>query len=185
MEIDPVMVAIGRGAVGTVGGRLRRVQADLEIPDWRTVLGKQTRVDAVLSSAALHWLRPDSLARLYQDLSQMLHPGGILLNADHMAFGETLPKFARVSDHALEAQWTDAAFAARGIETAEQWWNELAGEPAFATLLAERTSRFAGKHRQASPPGLDAHIAALRDADFREVGTIWQVLANRILLAVR
>jgi trans-aconitate methyltransferase len=185
VEIDPVMVAIGRGAIGTVGGRLRWVQADLEMPDWRAILGQGTRVDAVLSSTALHWLRPESLARLYQDLGQMLHPGGILLNADHMGFGEALPTFARVSGRALEAQWTDAAFAARGIETAEQWWDELAREPAFATVLAERTSRFAGKQRQASPPGLDAHIAALRDAGFREVGTIWQVLSDRILLAVR
>jgi hypothetical protein len=108
-----------------------------------------------------------------------------LLNADHMTFGEALPTFARVSDRALESQWTDAAFAARGIETAEQWWDDLGGDAAFATLLAERTSRFAGKQRQASPPGFDAHIAALRNAGFREVGTIWQVLADRILLAVR
>jgi hypothetical protein len=29
------------------------------------------------------------------------------------------------------------------------------------------------------------HVAALRDAGFREVDTIWQVLANRVVLAVR
>ena len=112
-------------------------------------------------------------------------PAVFLLNADHMAFGEALPTFARVSDRALESQWTDAAFAARGIETAEQSWDDLGGEAALATLLAERASRFDGKQRQASPPGFDAHIAALRDAGFREMGTIWQVLADRILLAVR
>ena len=100
------MMAIGRGALGTIDGRLRWVQADLESPDWRAALGEETRVD-------------------------------------------------------------------------------VGREPAFATLLAERAARFDGKQRQASPPGFDAHIAALRDAGFREVGTIWQVLADRILLAVR
>jgi SAM-dependent methyltransferase len=184
VDIDPVMVAIGRGALGTVDGRLRWVQADLESPDWHAALG-ETRVDAVLSSTAPHWLWPDPLARLYHDLGRMLRPGGVLLNADHMAFGEASPTFARLSDRALESQRADSAFALRGIETAEQWWDELAGEAAFAALLAERTSCFAGKQRQASPPGFAAHIAALRAAGFREVGMIWQMLADRILLAVR
>ena len=58
-------------------------------------------------------------------------------------------------------------------------------EPAFAPLLTERTERFAGKRRQESPPGFDAHVAALRDAGFREVETIWQALSDRVLMAVR
>jgi hypothetical protein len=33
--------------------------------------------------------------------------------------------------------------------------------------------------------GFDVHVAALGDAGFREVGTIWQVLSDRVLLAVR
>jgi SAM-dependent methyltransferase len=184
VDIDPVMLAIGRGALDTVGGRLRWVQADLESPDWPAALD-QTRFDTVLSSTALHWLWPEPLARLYRELARMLRPGGLLLNADHMAFGETLPTFARVSDRALDAQWSDTAFAVRGIETAEQWWEALAGEAAFAPLLTERAACFAGKQRQQSPPGLEAHVAALRGAGFREVGTIWQLLADRILLAVR
>jgi hypothetical protein len=52
-------------------------------------------------------------------------------------------------------------------------------------LLAERTARFGGKQRQESPPGFELHAAALRDAGFREVATIWQKLSNRVLLAVR
>jgi hypothetical protein len=71
------------------------------------------------------------------------------------------------------------------IETAEQWWEALAVEPAFAPLLTERSQRFAGKQRQDAPPIFDIHVAALREAGFREVETIWQVLSNRVLLAVR
>ena len=87
-----------------------------------------------------------------------------------MAFGPALPTFARLSQRVLDEQWTDLAFAARGIETAEQWWAALATEPAFVPLLTDRTARFAGKQRQESPPGFDVHVAALRDAGFREVG---------------
>jgi hypothetical protein len=102
-----------------------------------------------------------------------------------MAFSAGLPTVARLSQGALDEQWTDAAFAARGIETAEQWWDALTLEPAFAPLLTERAERFAGKKRQESPPGFDIHVAALREAGFREVATIWQVLSSRVLLAVR
>ena len=183
-DIDPVMLAIGRGALGTVDGRLRWMEADLASPDWLEALG-ETQVDAVLSTTALHWLEPEPLARLYHDLGRLLRPGGLFLNGDNMAFGPALPSFARFSQRVLDEQWTDAAFAARGIETAEQWWEALARDPAFVPLLAERTRRFAGKQRPESQPGFDVHVAALHDAGFREVGTVWQVLSNRVLLAVR
>ena len=114
----------------------------------------------------------------------MLRPGSVLLNADHMAFGQTLPTFARVSDRRLDAQWADTGFAACEIETAEQWWEALAREAASAPLLTERAACFAGKQRQEWPPGFEVHVEALRDTGFREVGTIWQMLANRVLFAV-
>ena len=184
VDLDPVLLAIGRGALGSVDGRLRWVAADLASPDWTDALGT-TQVDAVLSSTALHWIEPDALARLYGDLASLLRPGGLFLNGDHLAFAPTLPTLARLSQRVLDQQWTDSAFSARGIETAEEWWDSLASEPAFASLLAERTEAFAGKRRQDSPPGFDFHLAALSDAGFQEVGTIWQMLSDRVTLAVR
>lgn len=183
VDIDPVMLAVGRGALGMVDGRLRWVEADLASPDWLEALG-DTQVDAVLSSTALHWLRPEPLTRLYRDLGRLLRPGGLFLNGDHMAPDPALPTFARLSERVLDEQWTDAAFAARGIETSEQWWQALAAERGMAPLLSERTRRFAGNQRQDSPPGSVFHVAALRDAGFREVDTIWQVFSDRVLLAV-
>lgn len=184
LDMDPVMVALGQHAVGTFDGRLRWIETDLASPEWLDALG-ETQLDAVLSTTALHWLEPEPLARLYRDLASLLRPGGLLLNGDNMAFGPSLPTLARLSQGVLDEQWSDDAFAARGIETAEQWWESLASEPAFEQLLAERTALFAEKRRQESPPGFDDHVAALRDAGFREVGTVWQVFSNRVLLAVR
>ncbi len=184
VDMDPVMLALGRGALGTVDGRLRWVELDLAEPDWLAALG-ETRVDAVLSSTALHWLWPDSLTRVYGDLAGLLPPGGLVLNADHMAFGPQSPTVARLSDRSLEREWSDAAFAARGIETAEQWWAALATAPGVEPLLAARARLFAGKQRQETPPDFDFHVAALREAGFREVETVWQVLSDRVLLAVR
>lgn len=184
VDIDPVLQAVGQGAFGTFDGRLRWVEADLASPNWTEALGEGS-VDAVLSTTALHWLLPEHLVSLYRDLGRLIRPGGVFLNGDNMAFGPALPAFRLLRQHAEKQQWTDAAFAARGIETWEKWWDALALEPSLAPLLAERTRRFADKTRQESPPIFDLHVAALRDAGFREVGTIWQVLANRVLLAVR
>jgi SAM-dependent methyltransferase len=184
VDIDPVMLAIGQGALGTVDGRLRWIETDLASADWLEALGER-QVDAVLSTTSLHWLEPEPLARLYHDLGRLLRPGGLFLNGDNMAFGPALPSLTRLSQRDLDEKWTDAAFAARGIDTAEQWWAAVAREPAFVPLLTERTRRFAGHQRQESPPGFDFHVTALHDAGFREVGTIWQMLSDRVLLAVR
>ncbi|MFB9931829.1 methyltransferase domain-containing protein [Amycolatopsis halotolerans] len=184
VDIDPVMLEVGRGALGTGGGRLRWIEADLASSDWVGLLGG-ARVDAAFSSTALHWLEPAALIRLYGDLSRVLPSGGLFLNADHLPFGPELPTFADLSDRALDEQWSDSEFAARGIETAEQWWEAFADEPAAASMLEQRRARFAGKRRPETRLDLDAHVAALRDAGFREAGTVWQELSNRVLLAVR
>lgn len=184
VDVDPVMLAVGRGALGDVDGRLRWIEADLESPDWLRALG-DTQIDAVLSSTALHWLRPEPLTRLYRDLAGLLRPGGLVLNGDNLAFGPAVPSFERLTEHYYARHWTDAAFAARGVETAEQWWSAFGADAALAPLLAERERAFAGKQRQRSSPDFDFHVAALRDAGFREVGTIWQALSDRVLLAVR
>jgi SAM-dependent methyltransferase len=183
VDVDPVMVALGKGALGTAGGRLRWVEADLAAPGWFDALG-EAPVDAVLSSTALHWLGPDELTRLYAGVSRLLRPGGLFLNADTVAYGPASPTFGRLDRDVLDQLWSDAAFAARGIETAEQWWEAFSAEPAAAPLLAARARRFAGKQRPA-PPDVDFHLAALRAAGFREVGTIRQVLSDRVLMAVR
>ena len=104
------MLAIGRGAIGTVDGRLRWIEADLASQEWLEALG-ETKVDAVLSSTALHWLEPEPLARLYHDLGRVLRPGGVFLNGDHVAFGPSLPTLARLSQSVLDEQWTDSSFA--------------------------------------------------------------------------
>lgn len=182
-DMDPVMLALGRGALGDHDGRLRWVEVDLASPNWMEAVG-ETQVDAVLSTTALHWLTAEQLFGVYRDLGGLVRPGGVFLNGDNMEFGPDIPAFRELADRARSAQWTDEAFAARGMETSEQWWAALGAEPAMAPLLAERTRRFAEKTRPDAAI-FDVHVAALRDAGFRQVGTVWQVLTDRVLLAVR
>lgn len=184
MDFDPVMLAVGQGALGTMAGRLRWVEADLGAEGWVEALG-EPQFDAVLSTTALHWLSAEQLVGVYRQLGRLVRPGGVVLNGDNMGFGPDLPAFQKLAQRSQDQNWSDAAFAARGIETAEAWWAALAEERSLGSLLAERARLFAGKQRQESPPSFDLHVAAMRDAGFREIGTVWQSLTNRVLLAVR
>ena len=183
IDMDPVMLALGRHALGDYDGRLRWIDADLADPAWVEAIG-EPQVDAALSTTALHWLGPRDLVPLYRRLGALIRPGGVFLNGDNMDFGPHLPTVQRIVEEARGRAWSDESFAARGIETAEQWWEALGREPAMASLIAERTRRFASKERPSSP-GFDLHVGALRDAGFREVATVWQSGTDRVLLAIR
>ena len=183
VDLDPFLLTIGRQTLGDMHGRLRWVEVDLNTPAWIEALGV-TQVDAVLSTTALHWLRNDVLARLYHQLGQLLRPGGIFLNGDHMKFAVHRETFNQVAA-TLKTKRHEAAFTQQGIENWEQWWAAAQAEPAFAELLAERERRFAQRAHDWGRAGYDFHQSTLYEAGFREVGTIWQYLDNRVLMAVR
>lgn len=184
IDMDPVMLALGEGAVGTYGGRLRWIDVDLAANGWLEAAGEAS-VDAVLSTTALHWLQTPELVRLYRELGALLRPGGVFLNGDNMDFGPDLPTVQRFAQESQDREWSEESFAARGIETSEQWWSDLEREPSMAPLIAERKRRLASKERPPSRATVDLHVAALRDAGFREVATVWQSGTDRVLLAVR
>jgi trans-aconitate methyltransferase len=184
VDMDPVMLAIGRGALGDRDGRLRWVDADLATPAWVDAVG-EAQVDAALSTTALHWLSATELVELYRSVAALVRPGGVFLNGDNMDFGPRMPTLQRIAADARDRGWSDASFAARGIETSEQWWNDLEREPSMAPLIAERTRRLASKERPAWTPTYDLHVAALRDAGFHEAASIWQSGTDRVVVAVR
>jgi trans-aconitate methyltransferase len=199
VDVDPVLLAIGQGALGAVHGRLRWVDADLSHPDWVAGLGEES-FDAVLSTTALHWFLPEQLAILYRQLGALVRPGGVLLIADNMPFDAQSPGFSKICQ-AVTARRRDQAFSQHGTEDWDQWWASLRQHsPELTTLLEERTRRFGweptSQHRAdrlaaksngliKRSPTVSFHAGALREADFREVGVIWQDFDDHVLLAVR
>jgi predicted methyltransferase len=54
----------------------------------------------VLTATALHWLPAERVAALYAEIWEVLRPGGIVVNADHMP-EESLPALSeRLRRHA-------------------------------------------------------------------------------------
>lgn len=184
LDLDPVLLAIGQGALGTLGGRLRWVEADLRDSGWTGAAGDQP-FDAVLTATALHWLPPEQLAVTYRQVAGLLRPGGLLLNADRLRFDERSPTCARLAER-LTLGRAESAFTGDTPDWTA-WWHALDREPSMRPLLAERERRLLGEHgrRTFARPSEAFHLGALADAGFREMGTIWQDLDRRLLLAVR
>lgn len=181
VDYDPVLVELGRQSLAGHGDRVTFVEADLWDRGWTRVLDGR-RPHAVLSSTALHWLPADVLARVYADVADVLEPGGVLLNADHLRRPEGRPLFEELSR--LDDAATQDRDRAAGAPTWDAWWADLVAHPHYAPLAAERERRFADR-----PPnpdlGLGFHVAALQAAQFAEAGPVWQHLDDYVVLAQR
>jgi len=188
VDLDPVLLTMGQNVLGNMRGRLRWVEANLLEADWVEKL-TTTQVDAVLSATALHWLPAPDLVRIYAQLGHLVRPGGVFLNGDHMPFAAHLPTFVKIAQ-ARKDRIQYEAFTRRGGENWKAWWDALEREPDMQTLFAERRRRFHWHDEHMAAPGykmtgVDLHLAALREAGFREAGVLWQRGDNRVVLAVR
>ena len=136
----------------------------------------------MVSATALHWLTAEHLPPLYRALATLLPKGGIFLDGDHIAYG---------SDQ------LQISLLATGIRTEQilphqpemddwsGWWTAIEAEPALISAFAERTRRRQDQPAEALAPSYEFHRAALHNAGFSEVGTLWQRLTDRVLVAIR
>jgi SAM-dependent methyltransferase len=185
VDADPVMLALARAAYGDRPG-LRFVSLDLRSPGWSGGLKLDRPADAAVSTTALHWLRPEALSAVYAELAQVLRPGGLLLNGDHLRVDEAdSPVLARL-DEALLRREDKRRFPNGHAESWSAWWDAVAAEPALADAVASREAwRDHADHHGWASGLLATHIDALRAAGFAEAGTLWQRGENRLLCAVR
>ncbi|WP_053207249.1 class I SAM-dependent methyltransferase [Jiangella muralis] len=182
VDVDPVLQRLGRDAYGDAGGRLTWIRADLRDPSWPSALGVG-RVDAVVSTTALHWLRPEELAPLYRTLRELLaESGGPFLNGDHLPFPRETPRI-RAAAERVDQRRQDAAVAA-GADDWAAWWEALRADPDLAAEHAERDALWAGSRRDFTSASLAFHQAALDTAGFTESAIVWQDLDERVLLAL-
>ncbi|UXA17252.1 trans-aconitate 2-methyltransferase [Mycobacterium sp. SMC-4] len=186
VDHDPLLLDIAARAVGGVHGRRMTVlDADLQDDGWTAAVttALDGRVpDAVVSTTALHWLPPDELVRVYCGASSLLASGGVLLNGDHFRFDHRLPRLRRLA--AAHDEATQQRAYANGALTWDAWWEDVSSRPGAAALAAQREQRFAD--RPDSPPtAVDFHLAALVQAGFTEVATVWQILDDYVVLGMK
>ncbi len=182
VDADPLLLELGRQAVGDRGGRIRWVDADLRDPELARHLSVDGTADAAVSTTALHWLSPEELTGLFERLAHILRPGGVFINGDHLTFGHDQSRIERAVSRIRDK----AAGEPRppGVESWTEWWAAVEADPTLAQLVAERRSRWGGHADHHSPGEAMFMEAALLRVGFGEVGTVWQWLDNRVLVAI-
>lgn len=185
VDLDPVLLALAAEHLAPWSDRLTLVDADLTAPDWVDAVRDldPAPFDAVVSTTALHWLRPEQLVRVYEQAYGLLAPGGVLLNGDHFRLDHRTPAAA---DWAAchDATTQDEAFGA-GAESWDAWWRAVADHPVAGPLVAERDRRFADRSDPTPPTTVSFQLAALAQAGFAEVGTVWQLFDDYVVHGVR
>ncbi|NGM16319.1 class I SAM-dependent methyltransferase [Verrucosispora sp. WMMA2044] len=178
VDLDPALLAL---ATASLDDRATIVTADLSRPDWATALPHR-RYDAVLTATALHWLPAERLRALYPEIHDLLRPGGVFVNADHMP-DDGLPELtkrllARAEEHRA------ARYAAGAVLSWSQWWEQAEQDPNLAPLVRQRHAIYPTGHSPEWTPPISWHLTALTDAGFTEVGTLWRGAADAAVIAV-
>jgi SAM-dependent methyltransferase len=180
LDLDPALLRI---AGGTFEGdrRVTVVRADLGRPGWNDAVGGP--FDAVLTATALHWVPDERLGTLYAEIAEVLRPGGVFCNADHMVDPGLPGLTARVGE--LRRKRREELWARSETLSWEAWWDAARRDPALSEAVAERDAIYAGGHARASMPAYPTHLEFLRSAGFGEVGLVWRGLSDAAFAAVR
>lgn len=181
VDVDPLLLTIA-AATFTNDERVRIVSADLREAEWIAQIGDE-RVDAVVTSTALHWLPEDAVRRLYGELADLIRPRGVFAHAEHMPIAE-LPALTKAMDD-LQRERTAKQHADGALEW-RAWWEMALSDPVLHDAAERRNDVFAGAYASAefTPPGR-WHTSALCDAGFEETGVVWRAGSGAIVAAVR
>lgn len=181
-----MLLEMARVSLAPDSDRVRVVETDLSGAAWdEQVLEavKSMNADgpsALVSTTALHWLSPGDLAEFYGAAGELLKPGGIVMNGDHMRFDTRWPTLAGIARKVRQKVEHEAV--AHGEDDWAGWWERAATIPRLAALKEQRDAFFASRPPRGARSGedcsVDFQVAALRHAGFVETGTIWQQFDN-------
>jgi hypothetical protein len=193
VDADVMLLEMARVALAAHKHRIRVVETDLSDPSWVDQTAEAVKSlgggvpAALVSTTALHWLSPGDLAEFYGGASELLMPGGIVMNGDHMRFDSRWPTLAGVARSIRER--VERAAVANGEDDWSAWWQRAEKISRLGPLKKQRDAFFAARRPKRATSGedcsVDFHIAALRHAGFAEVGTAWQVLDNYVIFGRR
>lgn len=178
VDLDHSLLALARRRLERFGSRVSLIRADLRDDAWmREHWG---RFDAAVSATALHWLSAESLATLYRRLAGLLKPGGLFVNADHVANDSPAIMAAWLEDKKRHWSTTDPD----GAETWAEFWKAYA-----VALGADEKSigSWVVKNWEAVEEGMPMawHFDRMRESGFEAVDCFWRSLGDAVYGGVR
>ena len=84
VDFSKPMLTAARERLAAKHGRWKIIEADLAHPGWRDGLPEGERFDAVVSRLAIHHLPDERKQTLYREAYELLRPGGVFLNWEHV-----------------------------------------------------------------------------------------------------
>jgi SAM-dependent methyltransferase len=87
VDFSAPMLAAARDRLAAKAGRWEIAEGDLATPGWKAGLAEGERFDAVVSRLAIHHLTDKRKQELYAEAFDLLEPGGIFLNWEHVDTG--------------------------------------------------------------------------------------------------
>jgi trans-aconitate methyltransferase len=182
LDQDPVLLTIAESSLHTFGDRATIVDADLSDAGWRAKLAADG-FDAVLTATALHWLPAERVSALYAEIREVLRPGGVFANADHMP-EQGLPELSAKLLGQARAE-REARYASGASVSWPEWWSRAADDKQLAPKAVERERIYPARdHNEWNPPA-SWHVDALLAGGFQEAGVIWRGGTDAAVAALR
>lgn len=179
LDLDPVLLHIARA---TLPAPAKVIAADLRHTAWHVPLAPRS-FNAVVTATAMHWMTAPRLAAIYAEVHDLLAPGGIFINADHMD-DDGLPTLSKLlADRNREHR--EDLYRTAAVTSWPLWWSQVAADPELGPLKVERDALFSIHHGHDWTPPLSWHLEALRDAGFAEAGIVWRGGTDAAVAGVR
>jgi trans-aconitate methyltransferase len=135
VDMSEPMLEAARGALGDRRPAPFIALADLAEPDWRRALDGRSPFDVVVSGYAIHHLPHIRKRALYTEILELLSPGGLFINVEHVA--SATPWVESVSDELIIDSVHRFHTGRGGTKTREQVRDEFVRRPdKAANILA-------------------------------------------------
>ena len=182
VDMDPLLLGLAEAARGD--DRLSTVQLDLRQEDALARLGLDRAPDAFVSTTALHWMERDRLVALLRSCAEVLAPGGVAVDGDHLPEGADAPHLDELTREIGRRAVVRAERHGREGEGWPEWWDAVTADPAMRALaeLREETDLSHAVDEHASAADL---VSALRDGGCAVAGVVWQVGDDRVVVGVK
>lgn len=178
IDFDPTLLLLAEKRLAEFGDRVHLIQTDLRDESWLKLVPHP--MEAAVSATTLHWLSPEQIGRLYDKVAEILRPGAVFLNADHVRSDfESIQKAWQQHREQMLRQEAD-----RSAEDWEGFWDAY-GKALEIDIKAFRRKLTGPWEGSEEGLPLEWHFRKLRDSGFVAVDCFWRCDCDAIYGGIR